>query len=384
MLHVIDVLVLIAFILVQGRITFVLLRAARRRWSGRNLTLARWAVAVWDGLLALGYLATLSRLLSTLHIPPGPAMVFGAGALAYLMIAAVVLAIHTVMTLVKLPFDPGRRRALDTAGRVLMAAPVAAVGYGALVERLNFGVREVEIPIPDLPADLDGLRVLHLSDIHLSVFLSESEFARVIDASNELRPQIAFVTGDLISSRGDPLDACIRQIARLKSDAGIYGCMGNHERYSDAEDYTQAAAARFGIPFLRSRNTPLRFGNTALNVAGVDYQPWSRRGDYLRGAGRLRVPGAFNVLLSHNPDVFPVAAAQGYNLLLAGHTHGGQVQVEILDRSISAARFFTPFVYGLYRRGDAAAYVTRGIGTIGIPARIGAPPEISLLRLRKA
>jgi hypothetical protein len=70
--------------------------------------------------------------------------------------------------------------------------------------------------------------------------------------------------------------------------------------------------------------------------------------------------------------------------MLAGHTHGGQVSVEILDQAINPARFFTPYVYGLFRQGPAAAYVTRGIGTIGIPARIGAPPEISLLRLRKA
>ena len=96
------------------------------------------------------------------------------------------------------------------------------------------------------------------------------------------------------------------------------------------------------------------------------------------------MPGATNILLQHSPDVFPVAARQGYNLLLAGHTHGGQVTVEILDQSINPARFFTPFVYGTYRMGDATAYVTRGIGTIGVPARIGAPPEISLLRLRKA
>ena len=96
------------------------------------------------------------------------------------------------------------------------------------------------------------------------------------------------------------------------------------------------------------------------------------------------VPGAVNVLLSHNPDVFPVAARQGYDLVLAGHTHGGQVTVEILDPFINPARFFTPYVYGLFRWGNSAAYVTRGIGTIGIPTRIGAPPEISVLRLRKA
>jgi hypothetical protein len=98
----------------------------------------------------------------------------------------------------------------------------------------------------------------------------------------------------------------------------------------------------------------------------------------------MLVPDACNVLLSHNPDVFPVAAEQGYNLLLAGHTHGGQVNVEILDQSINPARFVTPFIYGVYRERASTAYVTRGIGTIGIPTRLGAPPEISVLRLRKA
>ena len=121
-----------------------------------------------------------------------------------------------------------------------------------------------------------------------------------------------------------------------------------------------------------------------LNVAGVDYQRASERRNYLRGTESLLVPGACNVMLSHNPDVVPAAVQRGYNLLLAGHTHGGQVSIEILEQSVNAARFFTPYVYGLYRSGTAAAYVTRGIGTVGIPARLGAPPEITLLRLGKA
>jgi len=208
--------------------------------------------------------------------------------------------------------------------------------------------------------------------------------ARVIDASNELRPDPAVVSGDLISAYGDPLDTCIRQIARLRADSGIFGCLGNHERYAKAEVYTQQAAARAGIPFLRQSAHQLRFGSAALNLAGVDYQRWSSSRDYLPGAEKLVLPGACNILLSHNPDVFPVAAAQGYNLVLAGHTHGGQVAVEILDQSISLVRFVTPYVYGFFQSGAAAEYVTRGIGTIGIPTRIGAPPEISVLRLRKA
>jgi predicted MPP superfamily phosphohydrolase len=173
-------------------------------------------------------------------------------------------------------------------------------------------------------------------------------------------------------------------VARLKADAGIVGCLGNHEHYANVENYAAAAAARTGIPILRSQARPLRFGNAILNVAGVDYQPFSRKSSYLHGAGNLVMPGVTNILLSHNPDVFPVAAQQGYNLMLAGHTHGGQVSVEILEQAINPIRFLTPYVYGLYRQGAASGYVTRGIGTIGIPARIGAPPEISVLRLRKA
>jgi uncharacterized protein len=160
--------------------------------------------------------------------------------------------------------------------------------------------------------------------------------------------------------------------------------MGNHERYTGLEDYTAAAAARVGIRFLRQEACQIRFGSSVINLAGVDYQSFANKERYLRDAEHLAAPGAVNVLLSHNPDVFPVAARQGYDLMLAGHTHGGQVTVEILDQSISAARFLTHYVYGLYRRGAATAYVTRGIGTIGLPARIGAPPEISVLRLKRA
>ena len=197
------------------------------------------------------------------------------------------------------------------------------------------------------------------------------------------------MTGDLISGRGDPLDACLRRLSTLKADAGIVGCLGNHEHYSDAEDYATVQGGQLGIRFLRGQNIPLRFGKATVNVAGVDYQRMSQtHTGYLRGAERMVVAGSLNLLLSHNPDVFPIAAAQGYDLTVAGHTHGGQVNVEILSRGINPARFFTPYVYGLYRlaRGGrtASAYVSRGIGTIGIPTRVGAPPEISVLRLRKA
>jgi predicted MPP superfamily phosphohydrolase len=383
-----DVIITIVFVAVQWVVTALLLRAARRRFKGPGLRIARLAIVVLDGAVALGYAMTFSELLSDSGFPRRAGAFLGAASLAYVLVTSCILTLRAIGwgidRLLGPKFDPGKRRTLQLAGNLAMAAPAAAVGYGAFIERLDLRVREIDVPLAGLPHDLDGLRILHISDIHLSEFLSEQQLERVIDAGLSLRPHLAAVTGDLISSRGDPLDACIRQIARLRTDAGIFGCMGNHESYAGVLDYTEQAGARAGIRFLRSTAVPLRFGDSLLNLAGVDYQQKSDKEHYLWGAERLIVPGATNILLSHNPDVFPVAANQGYNCLLAGHTHGGQVTVEILERSINPARFFTPYVYGLYRCGSAAAYVTRGVGTIGMPVRIGAPPEIVLLRLRKA
>ncbi len=281
------------------------------------------------------------------------------------------------------PASVGRRELLHTAGAIAVASPFVAMTYGVFVGRLDFHVREIDLPVRNLHPDLEGLRVLHLSDIHLGENLSEKDLARVIDASNQLRPNLAIMTGDLISVPDDPMDVCIRQLARIKSDAGMYGCLGNHEMYSGLEQIAKDSAAKKGINFLRMENRQLRFGKALLNIGGVDYQRSSDK-IYLTNADPLIVDGATNMLLSHNPDVFPTAARQGWDATLSGHTHGGQVTLEIVEQTINVARFYTPYVAGAYHLGGAACYVTRGIGTVGIPARVGVPPEITLLRLRKA
>jgi predicted MPP superfamily phosphohydrolase len=131
--------------------------------------------------------------------------------------------------------------------------------------------------------------------------------------------------------------------------------------------------------FLRHQSEPLRFGSATLNLAGVDYQPISK--PYLPHAEALTRPDAFNVLLSHNPDVFPTAARKGFPLTIAGHTHGGQVRFEILRQDLNIVRFITPYYDGLYQENGSSIFVSRGIGTIALPARLGAPPEVALLRL---
>jgi len=194
---------------------------------------------------------------------------------------------------------------------------------------------------------------------------------------------------------------------------GVWGCNGNHEIYAGAEAEAAALFSRFGMKLLRHESAELNWRGSALNLIGVDYQR-QRGGDGSRAvmlAGlepliRRDVP---NILLSHNPNSFPRAAELGIELSLAGHTHGGQVRVEILDHPWSPAEFLTPYVAGLYQRpllassnlsdagvaslgptsnlqspASSTIYVNRGLGTIGAPVRLGVPPEITLLTLRRA
>lgn len=275
-------------------------------------------------------------------------------------------------------FQPGRRAFVKATGVTLMAAPYVVTGVGAAA-RNHCRLNTVDVPIPNLHPDLRELRIVQITDIHLSPFLSEREFARTIDMANDVKPHLTLVTGDLITRPGDPLEGCLRQLARLRADAGVLGCLGNHETYCQIEDYVTERGRRMGIDFLRRRSRILQFGNAKLNFAGVDYQRFDR--PYLVGVDALVEPGMTNILLSHNPDVFPVAAAQGYDLTIAGHTHGGQINIEIVNEELNPARAFTPYVKGLYRHGRSTAYVSTGIGTIGIPVRIGAPAEVAVLRL---
>lgn len=272
-----------------------------------------------------------------------------------------------------------RRGVLQTAHTAIIAAPALALGYGVFYERRRLTPVEVNLRIPGLPKDLDGVRIAQLSDIHMSGFLTAADLAAAVDMANSFRPHIAVVTGDLITRDGDPLDECLAGLRRLKAEAGLYGCLGNHEIYANCEKYVTAQAGRFGLQFLRGEARTLRFGQSRLRLAGVDYQ--KMHSDYLQGAHTLQEPGAFQVLLSHNPDVFDVAAAQKWDLTLAGHTHGGQVTVEYLNQHLNFARFFTPYVYGNYQKENSHLYVTRGIGTVGVPVRIGAVPEVALVRL---
>ena len=346
--------------------------------TGRGRFLFLFANIAIFSIYASGYLLLFRR--PQMLIPSRfTAWIQAAGLLIMMCLAAAMAAVAIAHIAHRLspPFQSRRREFLGAATAGFVAAPLALVTIG-VIERKQFRVSEVDIPVPGLPKDLEGLRIAQISDIHLSPFLSPRDFARAVDMANETKAHLMLVTGDLITRTGDPLDACLKQLARLRADV-ILGCLGNHEIYTKTENYVTRQGARIGIDFLRMRARALKFGNATINFAGVDYQPLHK--PYLIGAERLVVPGTINVLLSHNPDVFPVAAAQGYDFTIAGHTHGGQINIEILHKNLNVADYFTPYTRGLYRKENKAVYVSSGLGTVGMPVRLGAPPEISLLRL---
>jgi predicted MPP superfamily phosphohydrolase len=308
------------------------------------------------------------------------------------------------------PIDPGRRYFFKTASAAAGAAPFLGAMYGFAAERLNYQIHRVDIPISNLPAALDGMTIVQLSDIHMSGYMPRAQVRRAVDMANDLGANLAVVTGDFITGSGDPLEECIEEVRRLSAPLGIYGCNGNHEIYADAEDRAQELFAQQGMKLLRHENALITFNGAQLNLIGVDYQreraPGGRKVSALTGIESLIRKDLRNILLSHNPNSFNRAAELGVELSLAGHTHGGQIQVEILDHRLSPARFITDYIAGLYLRPlftpaktvasqkflhaaalqgpHSAIYVNRGLGTVGAPVRLGVPPEISLLTLRRS
>lgn len=276
--------------------------------------------------------------------------------------------------------QPGRRQLLLQAGRIAATgAPALALGYGTFIGRYRLRTVEQRIRVKGLPKDLDGVRLAQVTDIHYGAFFTRQELDYAVDMANSVNPHITLVTGDFISVHSDPLEDCLNRLRRLRASIGIWGCLGNHEIVAGCEDYATRRAAAQDLRILRGQAVPVRIGNATLILAGVDYQP--KQMPYLKAAGKLVQPDHYNVLLSHNPDVFGVAAAQGWDLTVSGHTHGGQINVEILGISANVARFYTPYVYGHYEKDGRQIYVSRGLGTVGLPSRIGAPPEVTLLTL---
>ena len=302
-------------------------------------------------------------------------------------------------------FEPARRNFFRYAAYLAGGLPFVAATYGFATGRLKYRIDRVDVPIKDLPKGLSGMKIVQLSDIHIGDFMPREEVRRAVQMANDLRPDLAVVTGDFISGENDPLEDCIVELSKLEAPLGTWGCNGNHEIYAGAEDAAQMLFRRHGMKLLRQQNVTVEHKREKFNLIGVDYQRdhmvRGPHGPMLENVEQLIRRDMPNILLSHNPNSFRRAAELGVELSLAGHTHGGQVKFEIVDHSLTPARLITDFVAGLYHlpmgnqasvNGNGAGsngngrkaflYVNRGLGTFGMPVRIGVPPEITLLTLR--
>ena len=256
-----------------------------------------------------------------------------------------------------------------------LAGSLSQVARYALNEANTLAVEQIEIRLKRLPKNLEGFRLVHLSDIHHSPFTDIEHISRAVKVANSLKPDMFVLTGDYVSHESAYIAPMAEVLGKLESEFGTFACLGNHDHWTDAEMVTDLLREA-NIKVLINEGVRFKAKDASFWLAGVD--------DYMVGKTDLRAalrgsfPDEMKMLLAHNPIIVRRAARVGVDLMLSGHTHGGQIKLRDDEKRILPRR---KLKNGLYRRKDTQIYITRGIGTVVLPVRYGCPPEISLLEL---
>jgi len=342
-----------ALLLVAGAVCTPLGLVGRRHASG-----ARADQLAWLGLLSMGLLSSLAVL--TLVRDAGLLLWWAAGALW-----------------------PAGLSSEGVHWRSAAAVPLLGLLltlWGLANARRTARTVTVEVPIAGLPAALQGFTIAQISDIHVGPTIKGPYLQSIVDSVNRMGPDLVAITGDLVDGSVAELAGHVAPLAGLKARHGSFFVTGNHEYYSGAAAWV-AELQRLGIPTLMNRHVVLLHGGERLVLAGVadfsahHFDP-NQRSDpqaALRGAPDS---AAVRVLLAHQPRSAAAAAAAGFDLQLSGHTHGGQ----FLPWNF-LVRLQQPFTAGLHRLDRLWVYVSRGTGYWGPPKRLGAPSEITRIRL---
>ncbi len=281
--------------------------------------------------------------------------------------------------------DSNRRIILKGIAAAVPLAAVSAAGAGFTRSFGSVNVSTKEIAIPDLPPDLQGYRILHLSDLHLRHYTTVDDLAEVLERAREFKPNLVLVTGDVADDLNQLPDA-LKLIEEFKAPDGQFATLGNHE-YFRGVDQVKSIFDRSAVPLFIDQGTHLRVGNTPVFIGGIDdprrmgakettffQQTIDRTLEESQNA-------AFKILMSHRPDAFDHAADRGIALTLAGHTHGGQIG--FMGRSVFDSYWEDRYLWGEYRRGNSVLYTSSGVGH-WFPFRLGCPPEAPVIELRRA
>ena len=275
-------------------------------------------------------------------------------------------------------------------GRIAAGIVVAAVGTVLVAGYLGtrrLVVREVDASIPGLPQEFDGLAIAQVSDLHVGPHTSRRFLERVVRTIRGLTPDVIAVTGDLVDDRPEDVDAYAAALGALEAPLGVFMIPGNHDVYAGWDSVEHRLRKNVSARLLLNEAHILRRGDATLVLAGTGDPAGGRRGQSrvapdvertLAGAPN----GATIVALAHNPALWPALAKRGVALTLSGHTHWGQLALPSLGWSLASP--FLEHAMGAYRNENSLLYVSPGTGYWGIPFRLGAFPEVTLVRLRRA
>ena len=375
-------------------------------------------------------LATIAvRLGAYLLVAWGTLAILTAGLFPGATVATLALAVYTTLPLVAFiawagwPFYPGRRFRLlivrpfwytqlllplvSAAGLIglVLGAPF---GHGLLTGRLlaavvlsfsaavlvlgyigasRLTVRRVDAEVPGLGPEFDGLRIVQLSDLHVGPHTSRRFLERVVETTRSLRPDLIAVTGDLIDDRAEDVAVYARSLRGLRAPLGVFMIPGNHDVYAGWDAVERALrAAKLGTVLVNEIRFITR-GGSAIALLGTGDPAGGARGTSRAAPDVERameqVPeGAIVIAFAHNPALWPSLAARGVALTLSGHTHWGQFAFPRLGWSMASP--FLEHAMGAHQLEDALLYISPGTGYWGIPFRLGASPEVTLVTLRRS
>lgn len=280
--------------------------------------------------------------------------------------------------------SPERRLLLQRAGLVGAGVPFF-VSLSSVPLSYDLRVEERELELPNLPPELDGLRVAHLSDIHVGGVMTRERLMHMAELVNAAQPDLVAHTGDFLTHRSRDFDAPLYDaLARIRAPYGQWACLGNHD-FDDPERFTRKLAAA-GVGVLRNQIARIEVRGVPVELAGADYVFARERREEIYARLLSTFPerdGTLRIFLNHDPRAFRELPEACADLVLSGHTHGGHVGLQVTrDRAITLVGMVGIPDQGVFERGDMRMFVTRCVGFYGYPMRVGIPPEVALLVLR--
>jgi predicted MPP superfamily phosphohydrolase len=281
--------------------------------------------------------------------------------------------------------------------RLCLLGAISLFGVKGFINARNLKRLNIHVDLKNLPSAFEGMKVGQITDIHAGPLVPRELIREGVDLIMSVHPDLIVLTGDFISGatkilwttfggfNQKHLDFCMEELSRLRAPMGIFAVLGNHDFWSGSEVAGRIGHGleNIGVKVLRNESVPLKKGGQALFIAGVD-DYWE--GSYSLSRALENVPeDACRILLSHNPDVNEDIdnSREPIDLIIAGHTHGGQVVVPFLGAPYLPSPFGQKYRSGLVRDGKRQTFISNGLGLFFIPVRFNCPPDVSLLILRR-